>query len=100
MYTSGWSVPNGLKEEFIRLKSLKDKPLVVKHLLSKEDTSALIFTNTKESATALNKILNDMGVTSDELSSNLEDWKRKNAIKKFKKGTLKGKFTYYRNNLT
>ena len=32
-----------------------------------------------------------MGILSDELSANLEDWKRKNAIKKFKKGTIQGK---------
>lgn len=89
LYTSGWTTPSGLVEEFIRLKSAKEKPAAIKRLLEGDGNSALIFTNTLTAATSLNALLNEMGLNSDELSSNLEDWKRKNAIKKFKKGALK-----------
>merc|ERR1712012_1307147 len=35
-----------------------------------------------------NTLLREMEISSDELSSHLDDWKRKNAVKKFTKGNL------------
>ena len=89
LFTCGYTSPAGLTEQFVRVKNAADKPKVVQKLLS-ETENALIFTNSVSYATNLNKLLNEMGVACEELSSHLEDWKRKNAIKKFAKGTIKG----------
>ena len=83
-------MPSGLSEEFVRIKSAKDKPSVVKQLIQSENEKAIIFTNAVNDATALNTLLREMEISSDELSSNLDDWKRKNAVKKFTKGNLQG----------
>ncbi|CAG5108020.1 Oidioi.mRNA.OKI2018_I69.chr1.g3599.t1.cds [Oikopleura dioica] len=87
LYTSGWTQPAGLTEEMIRYGRLDEKPRIIRSLI-KEDTRALIFVNSNESAVALDKLLKKSGMRSESIAGALENWQRTNAIKKFKKGKI------------
>ncbi|CBY10279.1 unnamed protein product [Oikopleura dioica] len=87
LYTSGWTQPAGLTEEMIRYGRLDEKPRIIRSLI-KDDTRALIFVNSNESAVALDDLLKKSGVRCESIAKTLENWQRKNAIKKFKKGKI------------
>ena len=73
----------------IRYGRLDEKPRIIRSLI-KEDTRALIFVNSNESAVALDDLLKKSGVRCESIAKSLENWQRKNAIKKFKKGKISG----------
>ena len=73
----------------IRYGRLDEKPRIIRSLI-KEDTRALIFVNSNESAVALDKLLKKSGMRSESIAGALENWQRTNAIKKFKKGKISG----------
>lgn len=79
----------------IRYGRLDEKPRIIRSLI-KNDTRALIFVNSNESAVALDDLLKKSGVRCESIAKTLENWQRKNAIKKFKKGKISGSFNTHK----